>query len=81
MVPFAISMSRRLNRPASREDVVRLLDRACDYFKRYEPSSPVPLLLRRAKRLITKDFLEIIKDMAPGGLSEVKSIGGIEDES
>jgi len=66
---------------ASREDVVRLLDRACDYFKRYEPSSPVPLLLRRAKRLITKDFLEIIKDMAPGGLSEVKSIGGIEDES
>jgi len=41
----------------------------------------VPLLLRRAKRLITKDFLEIIKDMAPGGLSEVKSIGGIEDES
>ena len=64
----------------SREDVVRMLDKACDYFKRNEPSSPVPLLLQRAKRLVTKSFVEIMKDMAPGGLSEVKSIGGIETE-
>jgi type VI secretion system protein ImpA len=65
---------------ASRDDVVRLLDKACEYFKRHEPSSPVPLLLQRAKRLVKMDFLEIMKDMAPGGLSEVKSIGGVETE-
>lgn len=65
---------------SSRDDVIRLLDKACEYFKRHEPSSPVPLLLVRAKRLVSKDFLEIMKDMAPGGVSEVKSIGGIEDE-
>ena len=64
----------------SREDVIRMLDKACDYFNRNEPSSPVPLLLQRAKRLVTKSFVEIMKDMAPGGLSEVKSIGGIETE-
>ena len=65
---------------ASRDDVIRLLDKACDYFKRHEPSSPVPLLLQRAKRLVKKDFLEIMKDMAPGGLSEVMSIGGVDTE-
>lgn len=65
---------------ATREDVVRMLDKACDYFRRHEPSSPVPLLLQRAKRLVSKDFMEIMKDMAPGGLSEVKSIGGLDTE-
>ncbi len=65
----------------SREDVIRFLDKACDYFKRHEPSSPVPLLLQRAKRLAKKDFLEIMKDMAPGGLNEVQTIGGVEPEA
>ncbi len=65
---------------SSRDDVIRLLDKACEYFKRHEPSSPVPLLLERAKKLVTKSFLEIVRDMAPGGLSEVKSIGGIDTE-
>ena len=64
----------------SREDVLRMIDKACDYFRRYEPSSPVPILLLRAKRLVSKDFLEIMKDMAPGGLSEVKTIGGLDTE-
>jgi type VI secretion system protein ImpA len=65
---------------SSRDDVIRMLDKASDYFRRHEPSSPVPLLLERAKKLVTKNFLEIVKDMAPGGLSEVKSMGGIESE-
>jgi type VI secretion system protein ImpA len=64
----------------SREDVVRLLDRVCDYYARVEPSSPVPLLLVRAKRLVNKDFLEAIRDIAPGGLAEVKVIGGIDSD-
>lgn len=65
---------------SSREDVIRLLDKACDYFKRNEPSSPVPLLLQRAKRLVSKDFLEIVQDLAPGGVAEIKSIGGLDSE-
>ena len=64
----------------TREDVIRLLDKCCDYYKRHEPSSPIPLLLQRAKRLVSKDFLELVQDLAPGGVSEVKSIGGLPDE-
>jgi type VI secretion system protein ImpA len=62
----------------SREDVVLLLDRLCEYYRRHEPSSPVPMLLRRAKRLVTKDFMDIIRDLTPAGLSEVELLAGTE---
>ena len=64
----------------TREDVVRVLDKMCDYFKRNEPSSPVPLLLQRAKRLVAKDFLEILRDLTPDGVHQAENIGGIEPE-
>jgi type VI secretion system protein ImpA len=61
----------------SRDDVVRILDRICEYFQRNEPSSPVPLLLRRAKGLVAKDFMEILNDLTPDGVSQAKLIGGL----
>ena len=64
----------------SREDVIRALDSACDYFARNEPSSPVPLLLHRAKRLIYKDFMSIMQDIAPNAISEVEAIRGPDTE-
>ena len=63
---------------ASREDVIRALDQVCDWYARHEPSSPVPLLLRRAKRLVNKSFLEAVQDLSPSGLTEVQSIAGAE---
>jgi type VI secretion system protein ImpA len=62
----------------SRADVVRTLDALCDYYVRNEPSSPVPLLLKRAKRLVDKDFMDIIRDLAPAGVAEAEVIGGLE---
>lgn len=58
-----------------------MLDLICDYYARCEPSSPVPLLLKRAKRLVFMDFIEIIKDLAPDGLSQVELIRGQESSS
>lgn len=63
----------------SREDAIRALDAAAEFFRRNEPSSPVPLILDRAKRLIAKDFLEVIADMAPDALSQVRAVGGLRD--
>ena len=51
-----------------------------EYFKRHEPSSPVPIILERAKRLVGADFMTIMKDMAPGGLDSVMMIGGISED-
>jgi type VI secretion system protein ImpA len=62
----------------NRADVVTTLDRICEYYARAEPSSPVPLLLKRAKRLVNKDFMEIVRDLTPGGVSEAEVIGGLE---
>lgn len=61
-------------------DVTNTLDRIIAYYQREEPSSPLPLLLERAKRLVGADFLTIVNDMAPRGLENVQLIGGLEDD-
>lgn len=60
----------------SREDVVRMLDVLCGYYSRNEPSSPVPLLLQRARRLVTKDFMGIVQDLAPDAIAQIEAIRG-----
>lgn len=62
----------------NRGDVIRALDLICEYYARNEPSSPVPLLLMRAKRLASKDFLEIMQELAPAGLDQIKVIAGAD---
>ncbi|WP_170775558.1 type VI secretion system protein TssA [Ruegeria lacuscaerulensis] len=64
----------------SPDDVTRMLDRIMDYYARCEPSSPLPILLERAKRLVNADFLTIIEDMAKEGLDEVRQIGGLKTD-
>lgn len=61
-------------------DVTNALDRIVDYYARNEPSSPLPILLNRAKRLVSADFVTIMKDMAPLGIENISLIGGLEDE-
>lgn len=63
----------RISGPA---DVMQRLDEVCEYYARQEPSSPVPLLLRRAQRLVGKDFRELLEDLAPGGMDELKRVSG-----
>lgn len=62
----------------SSRDVEVALDRIITYYHRHEPSSPVPILLLRAKRLINADFLTIVRDMAPDGMENVTRVGGLE---
>ena len=62
---------------ASREDVLKMIDKICTYYEKYEPSSPVPMLLLRAKRLVTKSFIEIMQDLAPDGIQQVTVISGV----
>ncbi|MGB5833727.1 MAG: type VI secretion system protein TssA [Thiohalocapsa sp.] len=65
----------------SRDDVVRVLDALCDYYRRHEPSSPVPLLLNRARRLSTMDFLGIMTDLVPEAMDKVAVIRGPEENT
>lgn len=60
----------------SSADVTRTLDRLLAYYERAEPSSPVPIILKRARKLVGADFMTIIKDLAPQGMDSVTMIGG-----
>jgi type VI secretion system protein ImpA len=61
----------------TREDALRMLDRVCEFLERTEPSNPAPLLIRRAQRLMNMSFVEILEDLAPDGLSQVRNVTGI----
>jgi len=60
----------------SPEDVIRVLDKIVDYYRRAEPSSPVPLLVNRAKKLVRKSFMEIIQDLTPESVRQIEVISG-----
>lgn len=63
------------------DDVVKGIDRIMAYYARNEPSSPLPILLNRARRLVSADFVTIMKDMAPQGVENVAHIGGLEEDT
>ncbi|WKJ90873.1 type VI secretion system protein TssA [Methylomonas montana] len=60
----------------SRHEVLKALDMLCKYYAEYEPSSPVPILLRRAKYLATADFMDIIQNLVPDAISQIDAIKG-----
>ena len=63
----------------SRQDAIRALDAVAAFFRQHEPSSPVPLLVDRAKRLVSKDFMEVLADIAPDALQQARSASGLKD--
>ena len=60
----------------TRDEAIKALDSVCEFYERNEPSSPLPLLIRRAKRLASKSFLEILRDLAPDAVTEDEALGG-----
>lgn len=74
--PDAAGSSGAVGAIKSREDVLRALDGLCAYFERNEPSSPIPLLLRRSKRLVAMSFLDIVRDLAPEAAPQIEALRG-----
>ncbi len=50
-----------------------------NHYEQNEPSSPVPLLIKRAKRLVGRSFVDIIRDLSPDAMSQVKMVSGEEE--
>lgn len=65
---------------ASRGDVEKALDRIVAFYERTEPSSPIPHLARRMRRMVAMDFLELMEEIAPSGLKEFRNIAGVEEQ-
>jgi type VI secretion system protein ImpA len=70
-----------MNGVNSREQVIAALDKILGYYQQHEPASPIPLLLKRAKRLVPMDFLDLMEDLAPAAVKQLKEIGGISKKT
>lgn len=63
----------------TRDEAMKTLDAVAAFFRANEPSSPVPLFIERAKRLVGKDFLAVLEDVIPDSVAQAKSVGGVRD--
>lgn len=71
---------RAITSLSSRDDAVHAIGLATAYFLSHEPSSPLPLLLERAKRLAPMPFMDILRDLAPDGLAQAQTVAGVKPE-
>lgn len=65
----------------SRTDVARAIDQICEYYRQAEPGSPVPLLLKRAQRLVDLDFMALMQDLLPDSLGQIATLTGQRSDS
>ncbi|MEX3980852.1 type VI secretion system protein TssA [Paraburkholderia sp. EG287A] len=66
---------------SSRSDIDFGLEKMCRYFELHEPSHPAPIFLRRAQRLLSLNFYEIFRDIAPESVRELDHLSGHRNES
>ncbi|MFD2055348.1 type VI secretion system protein TssA [Mesorhizobium calcicola] len=79
MASYADSSTGLPDRISSRDDVVKCLDLVVAFYDRTEPSSPIPHLARRVRRMVHMDFVELMEDLAPSGLKEFRLLAGVPD--
>ncbi|MDR1362755.1 MAG: type VI secretion system ImpA family N-terminal domain-containing protein [Spirochaetaceae bacterium] len=66
---------------ASRAEALLFLKKGAEYFQTQEPNSPIPLLVNRALRFSTMNFIDLIEDIMPDALPRGRDILGIKSES
>jgi type VI secretion system protein ImpA len=64
----------------SRRDVERCLDQIIDFYERTEPSSPIPHLARRMRKMVPMNFIQLMEEVAPGGMKEFRGLAGLQEE-
>ncbi|SDE43602.1 ImpA family type VI secretion system protein [Ruegeria marina] len=64
---------------SSRADVEKSLDAIIGFYERTEPSSPIPHLARRLRRMVAMDFVQLMEEVAPSGLKEFRMVAGMEE--
>ena len=65
---------------SSRADVEKLLGLIIDYYDRTEPSSPIPHLAKRMKKMVPMNFLQLMEELAPSGMKEFKTVAGVAED-
>ncbi len=64
----------------TRRDVERCLDLVIDFYERTEPSSPIPHLARRMRKMVPMNFMQLMEEIAPSGLKEFRGVAGVFED-
>ena len=59
------SSSASSDRFSKRDDVAMALDSVMRFYQKHEPSSPVPILIARAREMVYKNFFDLLRELAP----------------
>jgi type VI secretion system protein ImpA len=65
---------------SSRDDVIKALDRIVAYYKKYEPSSPIPIFMERSKKLVLMTFADIVNELVPDAAGQLAVLKGRSNE-
>lgn len=65
---------------ASRADAVRILQQVATFLRKLEPSSPAPMFIDRAVKMLQLDFTAIVKELMPNSRDHIEMLGGISLE-
>lgn len=60
----------------SRSDAITLLDNICNFLEKNDPANPAPLLIKRARNMIGKDFYTILSQLAPDAIAQAEQVTG-----
>jgi type VI secretion system protein ImpA len=64
----------------SNQDVLAALEKICRYYEHNEKSSPVPLFVECAKRLVFKSFLDIYDTLSPDAVQQLRAISAAGEQ-
>jgi type VI secretion system protein ImpA len=60
--------------PQSRADVITAMDAIARFFAEHEPTSPVPLMLKRVRAWVKMDFLQLLNEIAPNAMDDAQRL-------
>jgi type VI secretion system protein ImpA len=66
--------------PQNRADVLVAIDAIMRYYSESEPTSPVPLMLRRVRNWVEMDFYALLKEISPDAVSEARRLLAITQD-
>ncbi len=75
----ATPSSRREGEILTRDDAYQALEQVKNYFRRYESSHPAPLMIARIQRLMSQDFMAIVRNLAPEAAAQLEHFFGCEN--
>ena len=60
--------------PQSRADVITAMNAIVRFFEENEPTSPVPLMLKRVRAWVEMDFLQLLNEIAPSAIDDAQKL-------